>query len=227
MMEPELLVLLQAFFFFFFSRRLLSSVALMFISRVNFCGDENAAWPRRALGSASVLTKLFPLWIFTRVLRPACPDLFLLLLLFTAVFLGCNMNLMGDICSCNLASEPPDWPWWWSEGVGEGGSEEAAVRRIPGGSWNQEPPSIFNGGVASPLRLHRSHRLFIRRRRVIRSGTSRAGEAGEVVGGGGRWRGGTATASASPTQNKTFQTTGAEFQTAKLKDKEEKTLLGF
>lgn len=76
--------------------------------------------------------------------------------------------------------------------------EKAALRRIPGGSWNQEPPSIFNGGVASPLRLLRSHRLFIRQRRVIRSGTSRAGAAGGGVGGGA------ATASSGPTQNKTF-----------------------
>lgn len=145
----------------------------MVIPRVHFCRDENAAWPRQALGSAPYWLNCFHYGFL--VLLPICHELFLLLLLlFTAVFLGCNTYLMGDIYS---------WPHQraaWLAGVGWGvdgrerfGSEENSWRQLEFSCW--QPPSIFNGGVASPLRLHCSHRLFISRRRVIKSGTIWAG----------------------------------------------------
>lgn len=122
----------------------------MVIPRVHFCRDENAAWPRQALGSAPYWLNCFHYGFL--VLLPVCHELFLLLLLlFTAVFLGCNTHLMGDIYS---------WPHQraaWLAGVAWGGGwgdvKDSAVRRIPGGSWNSPAGSLHPFLMEASLHL--------------------------------------------------------------------------
>lgn len=147
-MGPDLLFLLLLFF-----RHPSSSIAFTVISRVHFCRDENAAWPWQALGSAPYWLNCFHYGFL--VLLPVCHELFLLLLLlFTAVFLGCNMYLMWDIYSW-----PHQWAAWQAGmggggcGGGRGSVKDLAVRRIPGGSWNSPAGSLHPFLMEASLHL--------------------------------------------------------------------------